>query len=240
MAIPKIIHYVWFGRGKHSKLQKKCIKSWKKYCPDFEIKLWNEDNFDVSKAPVYVQQAYAAKKWAFVSDYVRLWALYNWGGIYLDTDAEVLKDISHLLKNEAFLAWECDDMVNTGVMGCMKGEPILKEMLEFYDPLEFNPTSPVVTGRYITQVLVKHGLQMGGALSEVEGWVVYPFEYFYPIKLIHNKTFYTENTCICHWWEGTWWPQEYKVAKKHDKNILIRVARKIGLVKIYHRLFKKN
>ena len=122
--IPHIIHYVWFGGGKHSKLQKKCMKSWKKYCSGYEIKRWDESNFDISSAPLYVRQAYDAKKWAFVSDYVRLKVLYEYGGVYFDTDTEVLKDISHLFENNAFLAFESNDMITTGVSGCCKGDMI--------------------------------------------------------------------------------------------------------------------
>ena len=240
MSLPKIIHYVWFGRGKHSKLQKKCMRSWKKYCPDYEIKVWNEDNFDIEKAPIYVQEAYEEKKWAFVSDYVRLWALYNWGGVYLDTDAEILKDISHLLDNDAFLAFECSDMVNTGVMGCCKDDKILKEMLIFYESLHFDKNAPIVTGRFITKVLEKYGLELNGKLQKVGNWIIYPFEYFYPVKLINSNTYYTQDTCICHWWEGTWWPEEYKIARRHNKNIFIIVLRKIGIIKIYHKLFRKK
>ena len=91
--IPKIIHYCWFGRNPKPKLALKCIKSWKKYCPDYEIIEWNEDSFDIESAPLYVRQAYEAKKWAFVTDYVRLYAMTKFGGIYMDTDVEVIKPL---------------------------------------------------------------------------------------------------------------------------------------------------
>lgn len=239
-TIPKIIHYVWFGRGEHSKLQKKCMKSWKKYCPDYEIKLWNEDNFDISQAPEYVQNAYKEKKWAFVSDYVRLWAIYEYGGLYFDTDTEVLKDISHLTANYAFIAFEGSEMVTTGVMGCCKGDKIIADLLARYKTLEFyhkdGTINTTVTGKHTTEVFLRYGLQVGGQEQMVEGWKIYPFTYFYPVKVINNNTYYTEDTCIVHWFEGTWFPEEYRRARKHNKNIFIRIFRKLGLVKLYHKI----
>ena len=242
--IPKIIHYVWMGNGKHSSLQKKCMKSWKKYCPDYEIKLWNEESFDLSKAPVYVQEAFKAKKWAFVSDFIRIWAVYNYGGLYFDTDTEVLKDISHLLENYAFLAFEGTDMVTTGVMGSCKEDKILLDILQYYEKLKFynddGTQNTIVTGRYVTEVFLKYGLKIGGQEQIVEKWKIYPFTCFYPVKVISDKTYYTEETCIVHWFEGTWFPEEYKKAKRHDKNPIIRFLRKIGLVKLYHKLIGKK
>ena len=108
--IPKTIHYVWFGRNPKPDLAVKCINSWKKYCPDYEIIEWNEDNFNLDEAPLYVRQAYEAKKWAFVSDYVRLWAMTEFGGIYMDTDVEVLKPLDRFLQNEAFSGFEDDEI----------------------------------------------------------------------------------------------------------------------------------
>lgn len=239
-TIPKVIHYVWFGGGKHSKLQKRCFRSWKKFCSDFKIIRWDESNFDLSSAPLYVRQAYEAKKWAFVSDYVRLKALYDHGGIYFDTDAEVLKDISHLLQNDAFLAFEGTDMVNTGVMGCQKGDTIVGEILKSYEDRKFynddGSLNTTVTGMYVTDVFLKHGLVVGGKEQMVENWKIYPFTYFYPVKVINDKTYYTEDTCICHWFEGTWFPEEYKRAKRHDHNPLIRLVRKTPLIKLYYKL----
>lgn len=243
-TIPHVIHYIWFGHGKHSKLQKKCMKSWKKFCPDYEIKLWDESNFDINTAPLYVRQAFEAKKWAFVSDYVRIKVLYEHGGVYFDTDTEVLKDISHLLKNNAFMAFEASDMITTGVMGCCKGDLILKELLDSYDCREFYDSdgniNSTVTGKYTTEVFLKHGLKIGGAEQMVENWKIYPFTYFYPVKVINNKTYYTKNTCIVHWFEGTWFPEEYKRARKHDKNFFIKLFRKSPISKLYYKVKNKG
>ena len=129
--IPKIIHYCWFGRNPKPELAVKCIKSWKKRCPDYEIIEWNEDNFDISSCPLYVRQAYEAKKWAFVSDYVRLKVVYDEGGVYLDTDVELKKGLDALLAYDAYFGFEDGTHVNTGLgFGAVKGAPILKEMMQ--------------------------------------------------------------------------------------------------------------
>lgn len=104
--IPKIIHYCWFGGGPKPKSVEKYIRSWKKYCSDYEIIEWNEDNFDISSSPLYVKQAYAAKKWAFVSDYARLKVVFECGGIYFDTDVQVIKNIDTLLQYDTFFGFE--------------------------------------------------------------------------------------------------------------------------------------
>ncbi len=131
--IPHKIHYFWFGSGEKSKEVIKCIDSWKKNCPDFEIIEWNETNYDIHKHP-FMEKAYEEKKWAFVSDYARLDILYNIGGIYLDTDVEVIKDLAPLCSNEAYMGFESPELVNDGHgFGCSPGMEIFKEMLDVYD-----------------------------------------------------------------------------------------------------------
>ncbi len=131
--IPKVIHYCWFGGGEKSRLMKKCIKSWKKYCPDYEIIEWNEDNFDVNGIE-FTKGAYNAKKWAFVTDYARLDIIYKHGGIYLDTDVELLKPLDELLKYKGFFGFEEMGMVNTGVgFGAEKGNLLVKQMRDDYN-----------------------------------------------------------------------------------------------------------
>ena len=241
--IPHVLNYVWFGGGKHSKLQKRCMRSWKKFLPDYEIKRWDEQTFDINSAPLYVRQAYEAKKWAFVSDYVRLKVLYDNGGLYFDTDTQVIKDISHLLNNNAFMAFEGSEMVTTGVMGCCKGDRIIGEILESYNDRQFydenGNVNTTVTGIYTTEVFLQHGLKTGGEEQMVENWKIYPFTYFYPVKVINNRTYYTDDTCIVHWFEGTWFPENYKKAKRHNKNILIKIFRKLPISKIYYKIRNK-
>ena len=115
MKIPKVIHYCWFGGNPKPKLVQKCIHSWKKYCPDYEIIEWNESNFDISSCPLYVRQAYDVKKWAFVSDYARLKIIHTCGGIYLDTDVELIKSLDSLLEYNAFFGFEDGKYVATGL-----------------------------------------------------------------------------------------------------------------------------
>lgn len=130
--IPKVIHYCWFGRNPKPELINKCIESWKKFCPDYEIKEWNEDNFDIHQCP-YVEEAYECKKWAFVSDCARLKIIYDNGGIYLDTDVELLDSLDNILKYDFFFAFEHEFRVNTGYgFGAKKMSPIVQEMLSFY------------------------------------------------------------------------------------------------------------
>lgn len=171
---------------------------------------------------------------------MRVKILYENGGLYFDTDTEVLKDISHLLENNAFMAFEGSEMITTGVMGCCKGDKILEELLQSYENRTFYDEKgnmcTTVTGHYTTEIFLKHGLILDGKLQKVENWTIYPFTYFYPVKVINDNTYYTEDTCIVHWFEGTWFPEEYQKAKRHDKNFFIRMVRKTPLIKVYYRL----
>lgn len=142
--IPKIIHYCWFGGQPKPEMVLKCIESWKKYCPDWEIIEWNESNFDVSQHP-YMKEAYERKKWAFVSDVARLLLVYNYGGIYLDTDVELHESLNELLIERAFFVFESDVYINTGVgFGCEKEHKSVETMLHYYDKRNF-----IKTGRLI-------------------------------------------------------------------------------------------
>ena len=145
MSVSKIIHYCWFGGNPKPKLAEKCIKSWKKFCPDYQIIEWNEENFDVSAAPEYVCQAYAAKRWAFVTDYVRLKAMTEMGGIYMDTDVELVKPLTPFLAHDAFAGFETDASVQTGLLACCPGFPLFQEFLQHYDSASFvkRPDVPV-------------------------------------------------------------------------------------------------
>ena len=127
--IPKKIHYCWFGGNPKPKLAEKCIKSWKKYCPDYELVEWNETTFDIDSAPLFVRQAFESKKWAFITDYVRLWAMYNYGGIYMDTDVEVVKPLDRFLSEKAFSGFESSNYVPTGIMASEKDNPVIGELL---------------------------------------------------------------------------------------------------------------
>lgn len=134
--IPKKIHYVWFGKGEMNERTKKCIESWKKYLPDYEIKEWNEDNFDINYND-FTKKAYENGKLAFVSDVARLYALYTEGGIYMDTDVEVYKPLDEFLDNEGFTGFEDTHYPATATMGSVKGNPVIKLMIDYYNSIDF-------------------------------------------------------------------------------------------------------
>lgn len=205
--IPKTIHYCWFGHGPKPQLALKCIESWRRMCPDFEIIEWNEDNFDISSNR-YVREAYEAKKWAFVTDYVRLWALYNFGGIYMDTDVEVLKPLDSFLTHQAFSGFENDTQISTGIMACEKGNDIFKELLDYYNDATFilpdghlNLTTNVVT---ITNQMKAHGFVPNNRYQVLDGFALYPNNTFCPdLSRLADKKYMAETVTIHHF-AGSW------------------------------------
>lgn len=222
--IPKKIHYCWFGRSPKPKLAEKCIKSWKKHCADYELIEWNEDNFDVSAAPLYVQQAYEAKKWAFVTDYVRLFAMVNFGGIYMDTDVEVIKPLDDILKYEAVSGFESETEVPTGLMGCVKDHPFFIELLHEYDDISFinedgtlDLTSNVTR---ITNACLRYGLIQNNTLQTVRGFTLFPKEYFCPKDYATGKIIKTKNTFTIHHFSGSWISDSDMKMLKESKRIV--------------------
>lgn len=223
--IPKTIHYCWFGRNPKPKLAKKCIKSWKKYCPDYTIIEWNEDNYDISAAPLYVRQAYDAKKWAFVTDYVRLDVIYRSGGIYLDTDVEVLRSLDPFLSNKVYFGLENAQYVATGLgFGAEKGSPILAEMMADYQDIPFilpdgsfdQVTCPVRN----TNVLMHHGFQSSGLEQLLDDTIhIYPKPFFNPWNVKEARFEFEKDTASIHWYSGSWCPDE---SKNHIQNALKR------------------
>lgn len=210
----KYIHYCWFGDAKLSRLAKKCMKSWKKYLPDYEIIFWNNDNVDFDACP-FVKEAYEQKKWAFVADYVRTKALYEYGGIYLDTDMKIIKDIKFLLKNPNFIGVEDSGAVAVGVWGVKEpGDKFVKELLDFYESQShFNSgnlyayTIPVI----ITKILSKYGFQKnkkGKQVLDNKKIYVYPREYFYPLSYNYHNNDFTKNTCMIHYYDASWTSKE--------------------------------
>lgn len=206
--IPKTIHYCWFGKKPLPPLAKECIESWRKYCPDFEIVQWNEVNFDIN-CIVYVKQAYEAQKYAFVSDYARFFILYHHGGIYMDTDVELLKPLDNFLSNQMFAGFENDLAVAPGlIMGSRAKAELIKELMDSYRDRVFmnddgtQNTQTVV--KYTTDILVNHGLVQDGSMQNIGGMVVYPKEYFCPLDYRTNKLKMTHNTYSIHHFAGSW------------------------------------
>ena len=209
--IPKIIHYCWFGKGAMPELVERCIASWKMHMPEWEYRLWTEDNFDIATAPQYVQEAYAARKYAFVSDYVRLWALEREGGLYLDTDVEVLRSFDTLLTDTAFIGLEesLALLPGTCVMACQAHCLWVKDMLETYDNARFireDGTLDMTTNVLrLGQPMVEGGLQHERKIQYLPQWGlrVYTHDYFSPITStrVMRKS---KNTYCIHRFAGTW------------------------------------
>ena len=226
--IPKIIHYCWFGRGEKPELAKKCIASWRKSCPDFEIREWNEGNCDYLSIP-FMAEAYAAKKYAFVSDVMRLIVLEQYGGVYFDTDVEVLRDISPLLDDEGFIGFENDQFVNSGqVMAAKAHHPVIQAMIEEYKKLHFTnadgTATPVGCPRLNTDVMERFGLIRNGREQVVAGIHVYSADYFNPMDSTTGKLTKTENTYSIHWYSMSWLPKRVQMKAKMGR-ILRRVLK---------------
>lgn len=206
--IPKIIHYCWFGGKEKPEDVTKMIASWKKHCPDYEIKEWNETNFDIHLNR-YTEEAYQQKKWAFVSDVARLWALVHEGGIYMDTDVEVIRPLDNLLANKAFIGFEGTQWIGTNLMGTEPHNAFLQAFLEDYNHRNFtnpdgtlNQTTNVeeITSRFLTQ----HNLERNGKQQQVGDFTVYPTDYFSPYDYINGKVRTTANTYSIHWFSQSW------------------------------------
>lgn len=220
--IPKKIHYIWFGGNPLSPLALRCIDSWKAQCPDYEIVRWDESNFDISQNK-YCREAYENGKWAFVSDYARLWVLVHEGGIYMDTDVELLKPLDDFLHEEAFSGFESEGSVPTGLMAAKKGFPLFTELLEDYGDRNFilpdgsmNTTTNVV---YITESCRRNGLILNGEKQTVAGFTLYPKDYFCPKDYSTKKLELTPNTYAIHHFDGSWLPAELSLY--HSKKELM-------------------
>ena len=227
--IPKIIHYCWFGRNPLPPLAIKCIESWKKYCPDYEIKEWNEDNFDLDLFP-YTREAYDNRKFAFVTDVVRLYALYHEGGIYMDTDVEVLKPIDCFLTHHAFSGFEDEHNVPTGIMASEKGGKWAKDNLEYYTDRHFlladksfDLTTNVTT---ITNYMLPLGLKQNNTCQDFPNLITfYPKDYFCPKSYEDGKIYLTDNSYTIHHFAGSWVSEEDKYAMKVKRNIFFLPSR---------------
>lgn len=205
--IPKVIHYCWFGRGQMPKLALKCIESWKKYCPDYEIKEWNEDNFDLDMYP-YVREAYDTRKFAFVTDVVRLYALYHEGGIYMDTDVEVIKPLDSLLAYDAVSGFESPTQIQTGLMASRDGHPLFKELLDEYNGIHFvrpDGTLDITTNVIrISNTCREYGLRLDNTLQTVRGFTLLPKDFLCPIEHEGHRLVLTPNTLCIHHFAGSW------------------------------------
>lgn len=242
----KYIHYCWFGDKKLSKLAKKCIKSWKKYLPDYEIVCWNEKNVDLDECP-FVREAYDKKKWAFVADYVRAKAIYEYGGIYLDTDMKIIKKIDFLLKKDNFIGVEDSGAIAVGVWGANKpGSLLAEKLVDFYKSQKhfnvgnlYSFTIPVV----VTNILTKYGFKKGKSETQVlnKNIYIYPREYFYPLSYNYHNNAFTKETCMIHYYDASWAPKTERrtiwlIRKFGPKGaeVLLKVIEKVKAMVIYY------
>lgn len=224
--IPKKIHYCWFGRGEKPALAQKCIASWKKYCPDYELIEWNEDNFDLDRLG-YTRYCYDHRHWAFLSDYVRLAVVAEHGGIYFDTDVELLKAPDALLEYEAFYGFENPENIATGLgFGAERNHPTILAMKAQYDSLapDAEGNYPIIVCPALnTAALLPFGLKPDGSRQNIAGAEILPADWLNPYDDPTGKLTVTGNTLSVHWYSKSWM----------DRKTILRSK----LTKPFHRLF---
>lgn len=248
--IPKVIHYCWFGGNPLPELAQKCIESWKKYCPSYVIKEWNETNFNID-ACAYVREAYDAQKWAFVSDYVRFWVLFYEGGLYFDTDVELIQPIDDLIEKGSFMGCEpaliknnnlrvTKSAVNPGLgLAATPGLGLYKTMLEFYEGIHFlkddgsNDLTTVV--EYTTIQLQKLGWTDKSVIQEIDRIFIYPTDYFCPMSYKTGEITLTENTRSIHHYSATWKNKKEQKLYKNVQKINRVFGNNVGVIlgKVY-------
>lgn len=249
--IPKIIHYCWFGGNPLPNVALKCIETWKKYLPDYEIKRWDESNFDVNIIP-YTRQAYEAKKYAFVSDYARFWILYKYGGLYFDTDVEVIKPLDDIIAAGPFMGCQnkydnTKSAIDLGVapglgIASYNAHPIYKEILQLYDTLTFINEDGTLNLKtvvlYTTELLISHGLVNSPQIQNVADINIYPWDYFCPMSptLVLELT---KNSRTIHLFSATWESRSVKVRKWIKRKMGYKIVKNIQpIINYVHSLVK--
>ena len=226
MSVPKVIHYCWFGNGEMPEKEKKCIDTWKSFFPDYEFKLWNEDNFDYNKC-AFARQAYEKKKYAFVSDYARAKVLYEYGGIYLDTDVKVLKEFPESNAENGFMGFERRAFLGTAVIACVPKNDSIKELLKYYEEHNFiqedGSFDNIANVSIITDIMKEKGLVLGGERQQVDGFDVFNREVFYPKKLSETEFNVTDETSAIHMCTNSWLSE--KERKRGNNKIWIEIVR---------------
>lgn len=241
--IPRIIHYCWFGGKPLPKIAEKCIASWKKYLPEYEIRRWDESNFDVNMIP-YTKEAYAAGKYAFVSDYARFWILYHYGGVYFDTDVEVIRPVDDILERGDFLGVESDRngeiTVNPGLgFAASKGSEAIWELLNLYRTFHFLNADGTHCLKNIVEITTEYlsarGLENTGEIQQCCGFTIYPKDYFCPIDYDTRELKITENTRTIHHYAESWVPRSTRFKNalsrlfgKRFMSCLVRIKRTVS------------
>jgi hypothetical protein len=238
MLIPKKIHYCWFGKNPLPEDAVRCIESWKKYCPDYEIIEWNEDNFPFDYND-YVREAYEAKKWAFVSDVARLYALVNEGGVYMDTDVEIIKPIDSILQYEAVSGFESTGEIPTGLMACMPHQPLFEKLLGDYDGKHFlkeDGSMDLTTNvTRITGICLEYGLVLNNQQQCVGGFMLMPMDVFCPKDHLTGDINITENTLAIHHFGGSWLSEEDRYALDLIKIYSKKMSRGMAARRAYYK-----
>ena len=245
MPIPRIIHYCWFGRSELPPVAKKCIASWRHFFPDYEIKEWNEENFDVNCIS-YTADAYKAGKYAFVSDYARFWVLYHFGGVYFDTDVEVIRPMEDVLEKGPFMGFEQlgeRPAVNPGLGLAAEPEMVLyKTILHRFELLSFQTENgrlnPYTMIPMITDLLKERGLVCNDTIEQVAGVIIYPPDWFNPFDDATGSLRITDNTRTVHWFAKSWLSAE-PAWKTTAKRVLRRILGKERLSRL-GRFMKKR
>lgn len=229
--IPKIIHYCWFGGNPLPELAQKCISSWEKHLPEYQIKVWNEETFDLNAHP-FTKEAYEARKFAFITDYVRLWALEKFGGIYMDTDVEVLKPLDQFLVYPAFSGFEDETHIPTGIMASEKGGIWVKEQLSYYDNRHF--IKPDGSLDMTTNVIImcdnmsRQGFVLKNSRQNFRGIIeIFPKDFFCPKSYRTGKIYLTDNTHTIHHFAGSWYTPWQRI-----KRVMKKIFTLLGFAKI--------
>lgn len=227
MKIPKIVHYCWFGKGPMPEKEQTCIATWKPFFPNYEFKLWNEENFDYESCP-FAKQAYDNKKYAFVSDYARAKLLYEYGGLYLDTDVKVLKSFIDLLEHaDGIIGFERRAFVGTAIIGCQPHDSCMKELLAYYETHDFvqkdGSFDNIANVSVLTDIMKQRGLVLGGERQIIQGYEVYNRELFYPKKLNETEFRVTDETVTIHMCSNSWMTERER--KRGNNKIWIEIVR---------------
>ena len=236
--IPKIIHYCWFGGNPLPELAQKCIASWREHCPDYELKLWDETNFDINTVPFTAQVA-QVKKWGFIVDYIRAYVVYLYGGIYLDTDVEILKPFDEsMLRHEGFSGFEDCKYVNPGnIFAGEKGCRIAKELMDFYASYNFisknGELNLTASPKIFTDILLRYGLKQNDTYQKLDVLTVYPCEYFCPMDYVTLKMTITDNTYSIHHFEGSWLSEDVKAYNGIKRTLEKKYGKIIGWTMVF-------
>lgn len=243
--IPKIIHYCWFGRGEKPKIIKKCIKSWKKYCPDYQIIEWNEDNFDINSCD-WTKVSYENKKYAFVADYVRVYALQKYGGIYLDSDQELLKNLDCFLSNEMFLGFQNEREISAGVIGTVANHEMLEKWKEYYSTADYEDAAKrgVANTVFMDKTLYEIGMKPVQEIQYLKNVTVFPQVYFCPNYYSSRQFGIDKDVVSIHHFMNSWRTKKSQKDMQRQRfhtTLTYRIYEQIVAypIALYKKIFKK-